>query len=98
MNDFLSFRTNPHSIIQNEPHSVILNEVKNLYHKDPSLPLRMTKVTEKLRMTNETEKLMMTSEKRYDYTDCHSERQRRIFIVKMLHFVQHDSEQMIPEM
>ena len=34
-------------------HSVILNEVKNLYHKDPSLPLRMTKVTEKLRMTKE---------------------------------------------
>ena len=27
-----------------------------------------------------------------DYTNCHSERQRRIFIVKMLHFVQHDSE------
>ena len=49
-------------------------------------------------MTKVTEKLRMTSEKRYDYTDCHSERQRRIFIVKMLHFVQHDSEQMIPEM
>ena len=42
MNDFLSFRTNPHSVILNDPHSVILNEVKNLYHKDPSLPLRMT--------------------------------------------------------
>ena len=51
----LSFRTNP--------HSVILNEVKNLYHnKDPSLPLRMTKVTEKLRMTKVTEKLRMTKE------------------------------------
>ena len=32
-----------------------------------------------------------------DYTNCHSERQRRIFIVKMLHFVQHDSEWMISE-
>ena len=49
----LSFRTNPHSVIQNDPHSVILNEVKNLYHKDPSLPLRMTKMTEKFRMTKE---------------------------------------------
>ena len=28
----------------------------------------------------------------YDYPNCHSERQRRIFAVKMLHFVQHDSE------
>ena len=44
-------------------HSVILNEVKNLYHKDPSLPLRMTKVTEKHRMTKETEKLRMTKVK-----------------------------------
>ena len=32
-----------------------------------------------------------------DYTNCHSERQRRIFIVKILHFVQHDSEWMISE-
>ena len=59
MNDFLSFRTNP--------HSVILNEVKNLYHKDPSLPLRMTKVTAKLRMTKVTEKLRMTKEE-YELT------------------------------
>ena len=29
--------------------------------------------------------------------NCHSERQRRIFIVKMLHSVQHDSERMISE-
>ena len=70
MNDFLSFRTNPHSVIlndlhsviQNDPHSVILNEVKNLYHKDPSLPLRMTNETEKLMMTKVTEKLRMTKE------------------------------------
>ena len=55
MNDFLSFRTNL--------HSVILNEVKNLYHKDPSLPLRMTKETEKLRMTKVTEKHRMTKVK-----------------------------------
>ena len=67
MNDFLSFRTNPHSVILNDPHSVILNEVKNLYHKDPSLPLRMTKVTEKLRMTKVTEKLRMTKEE-YELT------------------------------
>ena len=42
------------------PLSVILNEVKNLYHKDPSLPLRMTKVTEKHRMTKVAEKFRMT--------------------------------------